>query len=260
MATLPQWLRLRTPIATPCSTRRSPTRPTRWAPSSPAAGRCRAARCGRGPRPRRHRSRRRGAGAAAVGRTARQPDRRPRRPRTPPRRGAAANGVPVFSDECYVEFTWDGPARTILEHGLGRRGRRALAVEALEPRRPAGRLLRRRRRARRRTCRRCASTSACSCPARRRPRASSPSTTTPTSPCSATATARRLELMADDRCRTWSGIDDRAAGGRLLPLVRRRRRLGVRRAAGHRGRRARQPGRLLRQRRCQQRPCRRGTT
>jgi len=28
-----------------------------------------------------------------------------------------ANGVPVFSDECYVEFTWDGPPRTILEHG-----------------------------------------------------------------------------------------------------------------------------------------------
>jgi succinyldiaminopimelate transaminase len=26
--------------------------------------------------------------------------------------------VPVFSDECYVEFTWDGSRRTILEHGL----------------------------------------------------------------------------------------------------------------------------------------------
>ena len=36
--------------------------------------------------------------------------------------GAAAawgrdHGVPVFSDECYVEFTWTGRARTILEHG-----------------------------------------------------------------------------------------------------------------------------------------------
>jgi aspartate/methionine/tyrosine aminotransferase len=36
--------------------------------------------------------------------------------------GAAAawgrsHDVPVFSDECYVEFTWDGPPRTILEHG-----------------------------------------------------------------------------------------------------------------------------------------------
>ncbi len=28
-----------------------------------------------------------------------------------------AHGVPVFSDECYAEFTWDGPARSILEHG-----------------------------------------------------------------------------------------------------------------------------------------------
>jgi succinyldiaminopimelate transaminase len=37
--------------------------------------------------------------------------------------GAAAawgrqRGVPVFSDECYVEFTWDGPRRTILSTGL----------------------------------------------------------------------------------------------------------------------------------------------
>jgi succinyldiaminopimelate transaminase len=28
-----------------------------------------------------------------------------------------AAGVPVFSDECYAEFTWDGPARTILTAG-----------------------------------------------------------------------------------------------------------------------------------------------
>jgi succinyldiaminopimelate transaminase len=27
-------------------------------------------------------------------------------------------GVPVFSDECYVEYTWAGPPRTILESGL----------------------------------------------------------------------------------------------------------------------------------------------
>lgn len=36
--------------------------------------------------------------------------------------GAAASwgrerDVPVFSDECYAEFTWQGPPRTILEHG-----------------------------------------------------------------------------------------------------------------------------------------------
>ncbi|HEX8802626.1 MAG TPA: aminotransferase class I/II-fold pyridoxal phosphate-dependent enzyme [Acidimicrobiales bacterium] len=29
-----------------------------------------------------------------------------------------AHGVPVFSDECYIEFTWDGPGRTILSEGL----------------------------------------------------------------------------------------------------------------------------------------------
>lgn len=29
-----------------------------------------------------------------------------------------ANGVPVFSDECYVEFTWDGPRCSILQHGI----------------------------------------------------------------------------------------------------------------------------------------------
>jgi len=28
-----------------------------------------------------------------------------------------SHGVPVFSDECYVEFTWNGRGRTILEHG-----------------------------------------------------------------------------------------------------------------------------------------------
>jgi succinyldiaminopimelate transaminase len=29
-----------------------------------------------------------------------------------------ANGVPVLSDECYVEFTWSGPRQTILASGL----------------------------------------------------------------------------------------------------------------------------------------------
>jgi succinyldiaminopimelate transaminase len=28
-----------------------------------------------------------------------------------------ARGVPVFSDECYIEFTWDGPGRSILRTG-----------------------------------------------------------------------------------------------------------------------------------------------
>jgi aspartate/methionine/tyrosine aminotransferase len=29
-----------------------------------------------------------------------------------------SHGVPVFSDECYVEFTWDSPPSTVLQHGL----------------------------------------------------------------------------------------------------------------------------------------------
>jgi aspartate/methionine/tyrosine aminotransferase len=29
-----------------------------------------------------------------------------------------ARGVPVFSDECYVEFTWAGSRRSILQHGV----------------------------------------------------------------------------------------------------------------------------------------------
>jgi succinyldiaminopimelate transaminase len=28
-----------------------------------------------------------------------------------------AHHVPVFSDECYTEFTWDGPPRSVLQHG-----------------------------------------------------------------------------------------------------------------------------------------------
>ena len=28
-----------------------------------------------------------------------------------------ARGVPVFSDECYAEFTWNGPPRSVLQHG-----------------------------------------------------------------------------------------------------------------------------------------------
>lgn len=41
-----------------------------------------------------------------------------------------ARDVPVLSDECYVEFTWDGPPRTILEHGA----EGVLAVHSLSKR------------------------------------------------------------------------------------------------------------------------------
>ena len=46
-----------------------------------------------------------------------QSDRRPGRP------GAEAawartHGIPLFSDECYAEFTWEGPPRSVLESGF----------------------------------------------------------------------------------------------------------------------------------------------
>jgi aspartate/methionine/tyrosine aminotransferase len=41
-----------------------------------------------------------------------------------------AHDVPVFSDECYIEFTWAGAPRTILEHGDDR----VIAVHSLSKR------------------------------------------------------------------------------------------------------------------------------
>jgi succinyldiaminopimelate transaminase len=37
-------------------------------------------------------------------------------------RWGADHDVPVLSDECYVEFTWDGPPRSVLGHGRGSDG------------------------------------------------------------------------------------------------------------------------------------------
>ena len=147
------------PTATPCSIPAVATRPTRWARSSPAAGRCpcRSTTPGGSTSTRSTKPTPRGAlclwvntpgnptgalddlaAAAAWGR---------------------AHGVPVFSDECYVEFTWDGPPRTILEHGIDG----VVAVHSLSKRSNlagrAGRLLRRRPRAGHLPAARCASTS-----------------------------------------------------------------------------------------------------
>ena len=101
------------PTSTPCCTRPSATRPTRWAPRWPAAGPCLSpsttlARSTRPPSTRRRR-----AGPVPVGQRAGQPDRRASTTWARRRRGAGAHGVPVLSDECYVEFTWDGrPTRS----------------------------------------------------------------------------------------------------------------------------------------------------
>lgn len=43
--------------------------------------------------------------------------------------------VPVFSDECYAEFTWNGPARTVLNHPTAAGGHKGvIAVHSLSKR------------------------------------------------------------------------------------------------------------------------------
>jgi aspartate/methionine/tyrosine aminotransferase len=50
-------------------------------------------------------------------------------------RWGADHGVTILSDECYVEFTWDGPPRTVLGHGGGRDGLEGVvAVHSLSKR------------------------------------------------------------------------------------------------------------------------------
>ena len=152
--------------------------------------------------------------------------------------------VPVFSDECYVEFTWDGPPRTILEHGLdgvvavhslskrsnlaGVRvgfyaGDAELVAYLQEVRKHVGLMV--------------------------------------PGPAQAAGVAAlddddhvdvqreryrdRLELLAGALSK-WAGHRRRPAGRRLLPVVPGRRRLGLHRAPGARRRRAGQPGRVLR--------------
>jgi succinyldiaminopimelate transaminase len=45
-----------------------------------------------------------------------------------------ARDIPVFSDECYAEFTWDGPPRTILSAGTADRFTGLVAVHSLSKR------------------------------------------------------------------------------------------------------------------------------
>ena len=236
------------PSATPCCTRRCPTRPTRWARRSPAAAPCPCPSTTSGGSTCRAISEDDAARALCLwvntpGNPAGQLDDL----------GAAAawgraHGVPVFSDECYVEFTWDGRAAHDPGARARRRARRALAVEAVEPGRAAGGLLRRRPRAGALPRPRCASTSGIH-GARARCRRPRPWrwTTTPTSrssgPLPASGSSASGGSSPSSTCRA-------AARGRLLPvgaapdgdawaftgrLARRRRR-------------AREPGRVLRDR------------
>ena len=104
--------------ATPCCSPPCPIRPTPWGRSWPAAA------------PSRSRPPRRLGGLELDAIDPRTPGapcccgrtRRRTRPAGLGDLGAEAawgraHGVPVFSDECYAEFTWDGPPRSVLQHG-----------------------------------------------------------------------------------------------------------------------------------------------
>ena len=160
VGTLPQWLQLRTPEprhrALPggrlpdLRDGRDPGRLPAGAGAAPAPAAA---------RPRRRSTPTTPAGPCACGSTARAT--RPARSTTSARRrrGGGPTACPCSATSATSSSPGTArPARSC-EHGTRRRGRRALAVEALEPGRRAGRLLRRRRRAGRATCRRCASTS-----------------------------------------------------------------------------------------------------
>ncbi len=171
-----------------------------------------------------------------------------------------AHGVPVFSDECYVEFTWSGPPRIDPRARHRRGGGRPLAVEAVEPGRGPGRLLRRRRRPGRLPVRGAQARRVHGARARCRPPRSPPGATTTTSTASAASYRARLERLRRPARRV--GRRRAAARGRVLPLGpgARRRRLGLRPPAGHRGRGAGQPGGVLRRGRRRPRPAGAGAT
>ena len=134
---------------TPCCTRRCPTRPTPWAPSWPVAGPS-PVPAPPGPtrraRPRRHRPRRRRRGPVAVVELAVEPDRGPRRPRGGGGVGTGARRSRVLR-RVLRRVHLGRPAALGAPARHRRRGRGALALQALEPGRRAGRVLRRRRRA-----------------------------------------------------------------------------------------------------------------
>ncbi len=112
-----------TRATTPCSTPRSATRPTPWGRRWPGAGRCPT----------------RSLDAVDPADAARALCLWVNSPANPsgelddlPAAAAwgRARGVPVLSDECYIEFTWDGPGRTILTEGTDG----VLAVHSLSKR------------------------------------------------------------------------------------------------------------------------------
>ena len=138
---------------------------------------------------------RRRPGPVPVGRTLREPDRGGLDDLGPAAAWGRNHGVPVFSDECYVEFTWDGPCSyhpqvgcdgVVAVHSLSKRSN--LAGGRLRffagDRRP------------RRLPRRSGGTPGSWCRAPVEAAAVAPGPTTTTSTSSGAATTRRLEALA----------------------------------------------------------------
>ena len=196
--------------------------------------------------PRRRRSRRRGPGPAAVGELAVQPDRAPRPTWTGRRRGGGRTGS--RSSPTSATPSSPGTARpgASSESGTGRCGGRALAVEALEPGRGAGRVLRRGPGPGRRTCSTCAATPASWSPVRCRPARWWRSTTTTTWRCSAGGTGSAWPSWPTRPRRGRAAR--RPARRRLLPVGPGagppRRRVGAVRVAGRRAGLLVSPGEL----------------
>ena len=125
VASVPQSSGCASPSATPCSTRRCRTRPTPWGPRWPGAGPCPVP-----PRPAGREAWLTGGldlESIAPSDAARALVLWSNSPSNPTgglgdlaaeAAWGRAHGVPVFSDECYAEFTWDGPARSVLQSGL----------------------------------------------------------------------------------------------------------------------------------------------
>ena len=160
VATLPQYLHLRTPSRTPCCTRPS-AYPT-YEMGATLAG-CRPCRSRVAPtvapRLRRHRRGRRRTGADAVGQQPVQPDRRARRSRR--RRGVGSCPRRAGVQRRVLRRVHLGrPAEHDPAARPRRRRRRALAVEAVEPGRRCGSASTPATPTSSTTSRRCASTSA----------------------------------------------------------------------------------------------------
>jgi len=143
VASVPHLLRLRTPdrdtVLFPAVSYPTYAMGRSWPlPRRPGSG---PGRTGRGTRPRRHRTRGRCARPVALVKLALQPTGD-----WGSRSGGGlgrSHGVPVFSDECYAEFTWEGPPVRCCSTDPGAWWRCTPSPSAEPGRRPGGFLRRR---------------------------------------------------------------------------------------------------------------------